>query len=92
MTEPKKPARPLVEGVNWEVDPETGCWKWLGYINPLGYGATTGGGAHATMNCEDLRVLEYWTRKTNVFREWKRLPNLEIVLPDGRDDQLEGKR
>jgi hypothetical protein len=46
----------------------------------------------ATMNCEDLRVLEYWTRKTNVFREWKRLPNLEIVLPDGRDDQLEGKR
>jgi hypothetical protein len=40
----------------------------------------------ATMNCEDLRVLEYWRRKdfkTEGFG-WKRMPEYEVVLPDGR--------
>lgn len=36
--------------------------------------------AGPTMNCEDLRVLEYWRR--NDARDWERVAELEIVLPD----------
>jgi hypothetical protein len=35
--------------------------------------------AGATMNCEDLRVVEYWRREAT---EWVRYPELEIYLPD----------
>lgn len=30
---------PMVEGKDYAVDPESGCWNWLGYIDPRGYGA-----------------------------------------------------
>lgn len=36
-----------------------------------------------TMNCDDLRVLEYWRRE---LAEWERDESLEIVLPDGGGD------
>lgn len=35
--------------------------------------------AGPTMNCEDLRVCEYWSRN-NQQHEWKRNPAFEIVL------------
>lgn len=38
----------------------------------------------ATMNCEDIRVLEYWSR-VNVDREWRRNPTYEIALPGFED-------
>ena len=38
--------------------------------------------AGPTMNCEDLRVVEYWEQ---VGIQWQRDPLLEIVLPDGAD-------
>lgn len=40
--------------------------------------------AGPTMNCEDLRVLEYW-HLPNVTEEWVRDPALEVVLPDGKE-------
>jgi hypothetical protein len=41
--------------------------------------------AGATMNCQDLRVLEYWWKEyNNHLREWTRRPELEIWLPDSQ--------
>lgn len=36
--------------------------------------------AGPTMNCEDIRVLEYWAK--NYDRDWVRHPELEIVLDE----------
>jgi hypothetical protein len=51
--------------------------------------------AGATMNCWDLRVLEFWSRDRRLidaaellrggFVDWVRVPDLEIELPDTRD-------
>lgn len=45
--------------------------------------------AGPTMNCLDLRVLEFW-RYVETFEPgrsaWERVLELEIQLPDGRDD------
>lgn len=35
-----------------------------------------------TMNCEDIRVLEYWRRET---MDWVHHPELQIMLPDGEE-------
>ena len=40
--------------------------------------------AGSTMNCEDLRVVEFWRRRSS---GWERVPELEIVLPDGEESQ-----
>ena len=40
-----------------------------------------------SMNCVDLRVLQYWRRGT--ASPWERVPAMEVALPDsdgGRDD------
>jgi hypothetical protein len=42
--------------------------------------------AGPTMNCDDLRVLEFW-RNDERGLEKVRDPSLEIVLPDGEEDQ-----
>lgn len=39
--------------------------------------------AGPTMNCWDLRVREFWDRKSTM--EWKRVPDLEVELPDMAD-------
>lgn len=31
-------AHPLIEGQDYSVDPETGCWEWLRTRTPTGYG------------------------------------------------------
>lgn len=43
-----------------------------------------------TMNCEDLRVLEFWTKRwsapdADTFKEWVRLPEQEVPLMDHPD-------
>lgn len=40
-------------------------------------------GAGPTMNCIDLRVLEYWRRGD--MREWERVPALEIAIESLED-------
>lgn len=37
-----------------------------------------------TMDCDDLRVLEFWRRDRGV-REWVRVPELEVALPDAAE-------
>jgi len=36
--------------------------------------------AGATMNCDDLKVLEYWRQSKQTGYEWVRVPELEVVL------------
>lgn len=36
--------------------------------------------AGATMNCDDLKVLEYWRLNRQGGYEWERVPELEVVL------------
>jgi len=36
----------------------------------------------ATMNCEDIRVLEFWEKDSQAF-EWVRKPELEITFDNG---------
>lgn len=43
--ERRLPLRPLVEGVHWKVDTETGCWEWLQF-RMRGYGRHRFGQAH----------------------------------------------
>ncbi len=40
--------------------------------------------AGASMNCEDIKVLEFW-EQSETF-EWERIPELEITLPDGKEE------
>lgn len=35
-----------------------------------------------TMNCIDLRVLEFWRRDLSHLRDWERDPTMEIVLEE----------
>lgn len=51
---------------------------YIHYGDPPNVNCCPGG---ATMNCDDLRVLEYWYRKDGMT--WERDPSLEISLPDG---------
>lgn len=46
--------------------------------------------AGPTMNCMDIKVLEYWSRRNSkdFFREWERLPDLEVLLPDHPEHEL----
>lgn len=53
--------------------------------------------AGPTMNCLDLRVVEFWTRGPIVSgqledaikaMEWRRVPELEVELPDTTDPEL----
>jgi len=52
----------------------------LHYGDPPNVDCCTSG---PTMNCVDLRVVEFWMKDTEdwVTREWKRVPELEILLP-----------
>lgn len=43
-------------------------------------------GAGATMNCNDLRVLEFWKNDESTDHEFKRVPELEVKLPDADED------
>ncbi len=43
--------------------------------------------AGCTMNCWDLRVIEFWCRSGSLGFEWARVPELEIELPDARDPE-----
>ena len=66
----------------------------LHYGDPPNVGCCSGG---ATMNCDDLRVLEFWRRGGDEFTElrdghrvclpgyfdWRRVPELEIALGEG---------
>lgn len=38
-----------------------------------------------TMNCNDLRVLEFWERDWDAPDGWRRLPEEEVPLPDHPD-------
>lgn len=38
-------------------------------------------GAGATMNCEDIKTVQFWSRE-NPEREWRRVPELEGVRLD----------
>jgi hypothetical protein len=38
-----------------------------------------------TMNCWDLKVMEFWTREKT--HSWRRVPELEIDLPDMTDSE-----
>jgi hypothetical protein len=41
-----------------------------------------------TMNCLDLRVVQYWHHKDDsVMLEWERVAELEIALPDASEDR-----
>lgn len=35
-----------------------------------------------TMNCDDIRVLEYWRKESF---EWARVAEFEVMLPDGEE-------
>jgi len=50
---------------------------FIHYGDPPNYGCCVSG---PSMNCEDLRVLQFWTREFPVT--WERHPELEIALPD----------
>lgn len=41
--------------------------------------------AGPTMNCEDLRVVQFWYKDDNF--DWRRDPELEVTLPDGGGDE-----
>jgi hypothetical protein len=60
---------------------ETGV---IHYGDPPHHHHERGGFCHAgcTMNCYDLRVIEFWRRDTG---DWTRVPELEIALPDAKD-------
>lgn len=63
------------------------------YGDPPRHDDTTGPECHAgdTMNCYDLRVLEYWTNDpvepdVVATSEWRRIAELEGPLPDANTD------
>lgn len=57
------------------------------YGDPPHHDCATG----VTMNCYDLKVVEFWTRAadindpTTTGRDWRRVAELEIELPDAKD-------
>ena len=50
---------------------------WLHYGDPPCFGCAGG-----TMNCDDLKVLEYWAKDKSTDDEWQRQSEYEIDLPD----------
>ncbi len=50
--------------------------KTLHYGDPPNNGCCNSG---ATMNCNDIKVLQYWKKKNH---EWKRFPEFELLLCD----------
>jgi hypothetical protein len=38
-----------------------------------------------TMNCLDLRVVEFWRRKHDPMLEWERVAELEVALEDAQE-------
>lgn len=57
-------------------------------VQRLHYGDPPNGMCCATgavMNSEPVRVIEFWSRRDNVF-EWKRVPELELRLDEEGDD------
>lgn len=42
VPEPRQLGTALVEGQHYRVDPDTGCWVWLGSTDKIGYGLTIG--------------------------------------------------
>ena len=56
--------------------------KFLHYGDPPRHNDCAGGD---TMNCEDIRVLEYWRKERF---DWVRMPEFEITLADA-DELLE---
>jgi hypothetical protein len=59
----------------------------INYWDPPNYGCCRTG---PSMSCQNLRVLEYWTRRHN-HGKWERDPSLEMILPSGREGN-EGNR
>jgi hypothetical protein len=54
------------------------------YGDPPIHGTCSGN----TMNVNDLRILEFWSRLRNADRrEWARVPDLELNLPDLTGDE-----
>lgn len=47
------------------------------YGDPPNIGCCAGG---PTMNCEDVRIVEYWRRDRKSLSGWERVPELEINL------------
>ena len=54
---------------------------WIHYGDPPAHGCTGD-----TMNCLDLRVVQYWHHQDgSVILEWDRVAELEIALPDAKE-------
>ena len=51
--------------------------KWIHFGDPPCFGC-----AGSTMNCDDLKILEYWTKDKSTGYEWVRDRAFEINLPD----------
>ena len=51
---------------------------WLHYGDPPCFKCSAG----RTMNCADLRVLEFWRRDKSTGHEWQRVPELEVTLEE----------
>lgn len=62
--------------------------RWLHYGDPPNTGCCAVG---PTMNCEDLRVVEYWRRSKGVFN-FERVPELEIRLDEAPEPTAECER
>jgi hypothetical protein len=43
-----------------------------------------------TMNCWDLKVMEFWRRGDKKIHDWNRVAELEIDLPDMQDEERRG--
>lgn len=46
--------------------------------------------AGPTMNCLDLHVVQFWSRRLMEGRDWTRVPDLEIMLPDAIEVGVDG--
>lgn len=56
----------------------------LHYGDPPRHGEVGGCLSGDTMNCYDLRVMQFWRK---VEFEWARVPELEVTLPDSSDPE-----
>jgi hypothetical protein len=66
--------------------------RTLHYGDPPSHADTEGTFCRAgcTMNCHDLRVLEFWRRDTQLG--WVRVSALEVALPDSSDPDVQTLR
>jgi hypothetical protein len=58
---------------------------------PYHYAANRGTCSGSTMNCWDLKVMEFWARDRGSQRTWQRVPKLEVELPDMTDAERTGR-